>query len=993
MPITHSPPLPFNAAALKNGWEDLKSAAQDAGLHDAGLDARLGPIDSAILDAIFGNSPFLSRLAIRDVGFTLDLLTRGSRALVDELGRDLRTDVPNLTTTDQVMAALRRAKNRMALAIAVADIADLWTVEEITAALSDFAECALDLATAHLLKLAMLRGEIAPPKGVTDIASHPATPDIAAGSGYFLLGMGKLGARELNYSSDIDLIVFFDEEIVPYIGKRTAQDCYIKVTRELVRMMQELTSDGYVFRTDLKLRPDPGATPVAISVGAAEVYYQSVGLNWERAAMIKARPVAGDRAAASGFLSLIRGFVWRRHLDFAAVEDIHAIKGMIHRHHRHGDIALKGHDVKLGRGGIREVEFFCQIQQLISGGRERRLQAPRTLEALQMLRDLNKITPETEHELAAAYRFFRRVEHRLQMIRDEQTHMVPATDEGVAHIATFLGYDSVRDLETEMLDHLRTVKRHYDQLLEPDRGDNGDTLPAPSLSSIDDSSSMESQLGKFGFSDVTRIAQILAGWEFGRYRALRTPRSREILKRILPRLLMTLGESTDPDAAVTKFDEFLAKLPSGVQLLSLFQANPWLLDLMTEILGVAPALAAELAHRPLLLDAVLSPAFFNPLPDHPTLDAGLRDILYAAKDYQDILDLSRVWVNEQRFHVGVQILRGAIEAEAAGAALTRIADVLLNVMLGAVEDQFAQRYGRLPGGRLVVIGMGKLGGAELSFTSDLDMIFIYDAPEDAASDGAKSLTAPVFYTRLTQAYINALTAMTGEGRLYEVDMRLRPSGSSGPLAVSLDAFRAYQQASAWTWEHMALTRARLVAGDTNLAEATETVIRDVLTAPRDADKLLLDVADMRRRLRNEFGTSNIWSIKHCPGGIVDVEFIWQYLQLKHASAHPEIVTEQSGEAISRLAAAGLIPAPWDHDLRPAYDLLHEVQGMLRLCTGKDFTEDDAPTGLKSALAKASGDIDFAALKDRLIHSQTSVTAAYNALIETPAAALSKGQIP
>ncbi len=975
------PPRPFYPARVAPLWQDFCDAAVNAGLTDPA--ASLGERDRRLLETIFGNSPYLTRLALLQPAFTLALLADGPDLALLTVSAELARRVPEMTDASALKSALRIAKQKVALAVALADIAGLWPLSRITAALSDFAELAVDLAVAHLLRHAMQKGELTPPAGCADVMTLRAEPEIAKGCGYFVLGMGKLGARELNYSSDIDLIVLYDNEVASYIGPKSPQDCFIRITRDLVQIMQERTGDGYVFRTDLRLRPDPGATPVALSVAAAEIYYQSVGLNWERAAMIKARPIAGDRAAGAAFLDMLTGFVWRKHLDYAAMADIHAIKNLIHQHHRHGAIVVKGQDVKLGRGGIREIEFFAQIQQLIAGGREQALRVRDTMTALAVLQNTGRISAEEQAALIAAYELFRTVEHRLQMINDDQTHALPTSEEGLEHIAAFLGYQDAAALTAELLPAFNRVHTLYQELLEP-TGER-ETAPPETRAFSPAAPDAAARLAALGFKDAERMRSVIEGWLFGRYRALRTPRARALLERLLPYLLDALSNTGEADGALMKFDDFLSKLPSGVQLLSLFQANPWLLELVVEIMGIAPALAAELSHRPVLLDAVLSPDFFNPLPATDLLRQSLAEALARGRDFQDVLDLARVWANEQRFRIGVQLLRATIDGSAAGAAMTRVAEATLHELLARVEADFAIRHGRIPGGRLSVIGMGKLGGGELTFTSDLDMIFVYDAPADAASDGPRSLSPSHYYARLSQTFINALTALTAEGRLFEVDMRLRPSGSAGPVAVSLVAFDTYQHASAWTWEHMALTRARPIVGDATLNERIAAIIRDVLTKPRDETQLLRDVADMRQRLRKEFGADNMWSVKHCPGGLVDAEFVCQYLELRHATTAPQVLSPHTADAIERLTAAGFLRPHIGAQLAEDYKLLHQAQSVVRLCVGGVFDEETAASGLKAALAKVIAGASFEEVRDRVAAAQARIAALHRDIIDEPAA--------
>lgn len=984
MTAPHVPPSPYDATRRDHAWQDFQNAALNKGLTKD--DLVLDPAAAALMDSLFGNSPYLTGLAVRDPAFMLDILRKGPDAALADTLAHLNETAPDLKDTAALMTALRIAKSHVALLTACADLTGAWPVMRQTGVLSDFAELALDLATAHLLRMTMERGELAPPDGA-DLATLRATPDIAKGSGFFVLGMGKLGARELNYSSDIDLIVLHDGQVTRYTGRKTAQECFIQITRDLVRIMQDRTGDGYVFRTDLRLRPDPGATPVALSVDAAEIYYQSVGKNWERAAMIKARTVAGDRATGDAFLKLMTGFVWRKHLDYAAMADIHAIKKLIHQHHRHGPMKVPGHDVKLGRGGIREIEFFAQIQQLISGGREPSLRVRGTLDALQALHRLGRVNDQELQTLTDAYLFLRTLEHRLQMVADEQTHALPLTEEALAHIATFMGFSSRADFDRVLIQHLENVQALYDTLLEPKSEGEGAAPPDAAKFFSVTATDAVARLTSLGFKEAERIHAVIEGWQYGRYRALRTPRAQGLMEKLLPHLLDALSHTGDPDGALMKFDEFLSKLPAGVQLLSLFQANPWLLEVMVEIMSIAPALANELARRPVLLDAVISPDFFTPLSDSQKLAASLAHMMESAQDYQDVLDIARVWTNEQRFRIGVQLLRGTIDGSAAGSALSDVAETVLKALGAAVMADFAKRHGIIRDGRLCVIAMGKFGGRELTFTSDLDLIFIFDADAEAVSDGQRDLAASTYYIRLSQAFVNAITAPTAEGRLFEVDMRLRPSGNAGPLAVSLPSFTKYQHDSAWTWEHMALTRARCILGDGSLIDEVNAVMRHVLASPRPADKLLRDVADMRQRLRKEFGTANMWSVKHCPGGMVDAEFVCQYLQLKHACDHPEVLSPRTGDAIHKLKEAGILDAATADAMAQDYALLHQVQSVLRLCVGQNFDENSAAPGLKAALAKVISGQSFEELKASVRAAEAHIAQLHETFIDAPARAL------
>ncbi len=978
-------PRPFdeNAAASKLAeWAD-EIVPEVSGLSELQQE----PGVKELLLCVFGNSPFLCVSLFKEPDLLQQMLRVGPDLYFDDLLATLAEELPKLETQSELMRDLRIAKRRVALLTALADLTGSWTLEQVTDALSRFAAVAIDYAVAHLVRARMIKGDLAwtVPEG------SPATPEVARNAGYFLLAMGKLGACELNYSSDIDLIALFDPEVADYRGRRDVQDCFIRITRDLVKVLQERTEHGYVFRTDLRLRPDAGATAVALSVDAAEIYYQSMGLNWERAAMIKARPIAGDLDAGRDFLDRIQGFVWRRHLDYAALEDIYGMKDRIHAHHQHGDIAVAGHNVKLGAGGIREIEFFVQAQQLISGGRDTELQTPCTMDCLSVLAANGSIEQQEADDLAAAYRFLRTLEHRLQMVHDEQTQTMPESDDGVRAIATFMGYADSTRFETDLLRHLTRVRELYDDLFEDTH--SAGTEPEKRWERLyvseSDASALYDDIEAIGFTDPEGVATTFRSWETGRYRAFRTERARALLKLLTPTILEAFGGTAEPDRALSRFNEFLGHLPSGVQILTLFQANPNLLDLLANVLGTAPALADFLGRNHLLLDAVLSPEFIAEFPDDNALTDDLSQALAEARDFQDVMDLSRRWANERKFQIGVQLLQRVIDARDAAEAHTRLAETIVRGLLPAVEDEFARRHGRISDCGLAVVAMGSFGGFETTFTSDLDMIFIYDAPSiEAQSDGVRPLPAPQYFARLSQRLINALSSLTGEGRLYEVDMRLRPSGNAGPVAVSVEAFAAYQDRDAWTWEHMALTRARSVAGSAGVQAKVNSVIIDALSRERDPDALLHTVADMRRRMAEEFGTKSPWSVKHVSGGLLDAEFMAQYLQLKHGHAHPDIFSSKTETAIDNLKATGVMEAPLADSLLQSIAVLDAVRGVSRQCLGGDFDpERHTSPALRSAFAKSAGYDSFADLESALLGTEKKVADIYHQMIAEPSSAL------
>lgn len=929
-----SDPLPVRRG--EEQWRDRANASGDARIIGFAADSLADASIGALLRSVFANSPFLTQELVGNIDFVRDLVEYGA----DDLFARLAAETADLPVADMptpaVMKALRRAKRKAALLVALADIGGIWRLESVTGALSKIAEVTLDRAVMHLL------------------ATPPFRLLPRNGEGLVILGMGKLGAHELNYSSDIDLVIFYDNSQNGGADPDETGIAFTRLARALVRMMEERTGDGYVFRTDLRLRPDPSATPLAVSLAAAEVYYGSLGQNWERAAMIKARQLVGDPVAGEALFSFLRPWIWRRSLDFAAIEDIHSIKRQINQHKLKPDNpGLLGHNIKLGRGGIREIEFYAQTQQLIFGGRNPMLRAAATCDALEALAVAGRIALEAADELTEAYRFLRKVEHRLQMVDDRQTHSLPATDQGMEHIAAFMGFGSRQDFLETLETRLGRVHDRFSNLFE-----TSPSLSGPGslvFTGVEDDPDTIATLTELGFVNATAIAAAIRGWHHGRYRATRSERAREILTQLTPDLLSALAQTAEPDAAFMRFDAFLAALPAGVMLLSLLVQNRELLGLVGRIMGMAPALAQQLGQNAGLFDELLSADFFAPLPDRPELIADLDRALAMARDYEDALIRLRRWVAGQKFRAGVHVLESVSDGEAAGRFLAAIADAVLLRLLPLVETEFESKHGRVPGGSFAIVAFGRLGGRVMSFSSDLDLVTIYDAPEGAISDGERRLDAAPYYIRLTQRLIAAIAAPMAEGRLYNVDLRLRPSGEAGPVAAALEAFGIYHAASAWTWEHMALTRARVVAGPMALSAGIDNAVRRTLTMARDPAKLLADVVDMRRRIAEQHPPRNRWNLKYVQGGLVDIEFAVQYLLLREAHGDPELLTTETTAAIDRLAAKEHMTADAAADLCRAVRLAWRIQGLVRLTTQDAFDPDAAPLAIKLLLAREVAD--------------------------------------
>src|SRR5262245_2736772 len=672
----------------------------------------------ALLTAVFGNSPYVSHLIVSEAAHFYSVLAEGPDSVFNKLLNDLAGLAAGNPDEASLMRELRLAKRRAHLTIAIADIARTWPLKRITRALSDFADAAVAAATAYLLRQAASAGELELPD-----ANNPVSE-----SGLVILGLGKLGARELNYSSDIDLIVLFDLDRVRYCGKKTARECFVKLTRGLVRLLQDATQDGYVLRVDLRLRPDPSSTPLAMSTIAAETYYEGMGQNWERAAMIKARVTAGDVPAGDEFLRNLRPFIWRKHLDFAAIQDIHSIKRQIHAVKGHREIAVGGHNIKIGRGGIREIEFFAQTQQLIWGGRSPDLRLRRTCAAIEQLVTFGRTSRATADDLKAAYRYLRHVEHRLQMIDDRQTQTLPDEGPELDRLALFCGHANTAEFSATLLEHLGKVEDHYADLFEeaPSLGERGNLV----FTGTEDDPATVATLERMGFPDGHAVSALVRAWHHGRYRATRSARARELLTELMPKLLEALSRTADPDTAFRRFDGFMRALPAGVQLFSLLYSNPELLDLIADVMGSAPLLADHLSRYPMLLDGVLTAGFFEKVPDRAAMSRDLHRQLSFVDDFQDRLSLMCRWTKDRQFQIGVRLLKGVADGNIAAGELSDVADAVIGELFPAVTAEFARTHGKLPGRGLAVVALGKLGSREMTVTSDLDLIFMYDIPDD-----------------------------------------------------------------------------------------------------------------------------------------------------------------------------------------------------------------------------------------------------------------------
>ena len=926
-----------------------------------------------LLLGIADHSPYLWTLVVEDPARLARLLARPPQESLDAVIAALaeRRDGEEA----ELMRALRRSKREIALVVALADLGGVWDVAEATEALTLFADAAVGAALSFLLRQNARIGRL---------ALDPEAPDPQTGSGVVVLALGKYGARELNYSSDIDLIVLYDAAAATIPEGVEPAPLFVRITKALARLLQERTSDGYVLRVDLRLRPDPASTPVALSTLSAYAYYETLGQNWERAALIKARPAAGDLSLGQRFLADLAPFIWRKYFDYAAIADIHAMKRQIHAIRGHDRVVVPGHDVKLGRGGIREVEFFVQTQQLIFGGRRPQMRGSRTLDMLRQLHADKWVTAEAVEDLSRAYVFLRRVEHRLQMVADEQTQRLPFERAELARFAKFCGYARLEFFASELTLHLTRVERHYARLFE-----DAPTLSGTSgnlvFTGVVDDPETQATLRRIGFRHPEAAAETVRGWHFGRRPAVRSARAREVLTELTPALLEAFAGSGDADAALAAFDEAMAHMNASVELLSILRSNAHVRELFGDVLGSAPRLAQVVTTRPHVLDSAIDPGRVNNF-EESLGEENMRERADAyvgqSRTFEDALDRTRNFAAEEMFLVGLNLLSGRLDPDRAGQAYSALAQGLVGTLLKRVGDAFAADHGTVRGGRMAVVAMGKLGSREMTAASDLDLILIYDFPADAGeSEGARPLGAGVYYSRLTQRLLAALTAPTRAGRLYDVDMRLRPSGRKGPLATQFSAFALYQRDEAETWEHMALTRARVVAGEASLAGEIGMTVRQILVHKRDPEKVAYEVRKMRALIAHEKGDADPWDLKLAKGGLMDIEFVAQHLSLAFAHARPDILDVSTRRVIDKAGAAGLLSGDQVETLIEAHRLYTDATQFMRLAIAGPFDPARAAAGVKRRIAAATGFPDFEAFVAALGETRKRVRSVYEAILD------------
>jgi len=832
---------------------------------------------------------------------------------------------------DNTEVALRRERLALATALALGDLAGAFPLAQVVGELTAFADRALDRAIR------------------TAIAERTGTD---ASDGFIALALGKQGAGELNYSSDIDPILLFDRERLARRASDDPGEAAQRYARRVVALLSSSTPDGYALRVDLRLRPASEISPLAVPVGAALAHYQGAALAWERAAFTRARAAAGDVGAGDAFLAAIRPFVWRAQLDFGAVEEIRALTQRIRDSHEGPPLPGPGFDVKRGRGGIREIEFYAQTHQLIHGGRDASLRVRGTRAALDALAAAGWITADNAATLSAAYDRLRMVEHRLQMVHDRQTHALP-DGEALDNVARLDGLADGAALVAQLTEITARTAPIYEELIgAPETAPMAVAMPTSALTH---------QLGTWGFAEPDVLAERIESWRDGRHAAIRSPQAVEAWDRLAPALIRAIAQSDDPMRAITRWERIIENVPSAITTFRLLAARPDLMDRLVAALTLAPALSDELARKPELLDTLIDKDALELPGDIAAIMARMRGAAIR-DDYEALLDAIRVVTGETRFALGIQLIERLADPIAIARALSRTAEAALSLAAEAAAQEFAAKHGRIAGSELLILGLGRLGGGALTHASDLDIVYLFTGDFAAQSDGPRPLGATRYYNRLASRVSAALSVPTAQGALYEVDTRLRPQGNQGPLAVSCEAFGKYQREAAWTWEHMALARARVLHGSPAARAELGAVLAEVLHAPRDKAALREAVLTMRAEMARHKHPGGPVDAKLARGGLVDIEFLVHYLQLKgeaadgtplvEAAAHaldPDLVT-----ALAGLIAAGLLP----DDLIEPHALMSRM-----LVAGRLLAPDgrEPPPSGAAALARACGYDSYDAL--------------------------------
>ena len=891
-------------------------------------------------------SDFFIEQVLRDPLMLLELVSWGEldRSFAPgELCGQIAEAAQQAQTDEELGRALRRQRTRQQVRIIWRDLTRQADLIETCRDLSDMADASIDQAYRWLYERHCQQFG-------TPIGHRSGEPQPMV-----ILGMGKLGAVELNLSSDIDLIFAYPEGGETVGAKRPLdnQEFFIRLGQRLIKALDPMTVDGFVFRVDMRLRPYGSSGALVLSFNALEQYYQDQGRDWERYAMIKARVVAGDQVMGAQLLEMLRPFVYRRYLDFSAIEALRTMKQLIQQEVRRKGMA---DNIKLGAGGIREVEFIAQAFQLIHGGRDLSLQQRPLLKVLSILEGQGYLPAAVVNELREGYEFLRYTEHAIQAIADRQTQMLPDGEQDQARIAFMMGFDTWAQFHEQLMVWRGRIDWHFRQVIaDPDEEedlDEGELIVGgewlPLWEEVQDDAAACAQLEEAGFVDAPQALKQLANLRSSPQLRAMQRLGRERLDAFIPRLLAQAVEHANPDLVLERVLPLVEAVARRSAYLVLLTENPDALRRLLTLCAASPWIAEQITRFPLLLDELLNEGRLFKPPLAPELAAELRERLtrIPEDDLEQQMEALRNFKLAHRLRVAASEIAGSLPLMKVSDYLTWLAEAILEQVLALAWRQTVAKYGtpqRADGSLcdpgFIIVGYGKVGGIELGHGSDLDLVFIHDGDPNAETDGAKPIDSAQFFTRLGQRIIHLLTAQTNSGQLYEVDMRLRPSGASGLLVSSLGAFERYQQNEAWTWEHQALVRARVLVGCKQVGAAFEAVRAQVLGRERDLPTLRQEVSEMRAKMRDNLGTRLTaagtaqnafeatvpFDLKQDAGGIVDIEFMVQYAALAWSREHPELLRYTDNiRILEGLEQAGLMPASDASLLREAYKAFRAV---------------------------------------------------------------------
>ncbi len=804
------------------------------------------------------SSPHLARSLDREVEWVFSNFKTSFDVMLDDL-IDESKKLLHFNDLEVVSNKLRAIKRRVALIIACADICKIWSLGKVTLKLTQFADSSLSTVFDAVVQNFSMKKK---KREFTEVFGSYA--DIKSSDlGFVVIAMGKMGAFELNYSSDIDFNVFYDSNIFSKDQLLIFQPILIKITRDVIKVMSEINEEGYIFRCDLRLRPEPSVNPVCMPVKFALEYYKEKGRTWERSAYIKARAVAGDISKGNCFLADLEPFIWRKKLNYFAIQDTQEIRKKIARKEGKGqEVGVLGFNVKVGSGGIRDIELYTQTLQLIYGGRDKNVRCLGTCQSLQVLKEEGRITESTLRELSQAYEFYRNLEHRIQMLNDSQTHEIPKTEEGITAIAVLMMI-SVDELEHAIRYYQNKVIGICDEffsVFSEDKNISDEVLFFP----------------KNSFKKLESIHDL--GEKWNKYNAFKSQRSKFLFSKIEKSLFEMISNTYSPAETLANIDKYFSQLSSGVEIFSLLNSNRNFLNIFVDIASKVPQVLEEMGQNTDILASVVNKDFFHSFPTLEGIVFELDRILNVKSfDYEDKLSLIRQFVKELKFKVAVHLIQRKSNIEEASFSYSIIAEAVLQILAPIVTENFSKRYGPLKSKGFAIIGMGKLGSREMTLTSDLDLIIVYDPVSLENLEKSSKIHPSTYFSKLTKELVSALTSTMKDGYLYKVDMRLRPSGSKGPVAVSFSSFSNYQRTEAWTWEHLALIRGRVVYGEKSFSSRIEGVIKESLRAPRDVSKVFLDVKDMRGKLFDNLKLENkkikSLNIKVGQGMMLDLELL------------------------------------------------------------------------------------------------------------------------